>query len=521
MFWLAHEQDSASRPHHSLVVERNGQPTKTRKYHVVARMGPNHSLGVYNNGVHSVERALVERYFLCKVGDEFLPAIVTASRDWDSRELVRFRQCVVEQVRETATVLTLRQVVNCYRGPKYRIYESAHRSLMRKGLNKKDSYLRPFTKFEKQALDKAPRIINPRSPRYNLVLGKYLKKAEKLYFGAINKVWGEHTTHTVIKGMNVFETASVMRAKWDRFQQPVAIGLDASKFDMHVSVQALRYEHSFYNRVFRSFELEWLLAMQVYNRGKAYCPDGEVSFKMAGTRSSGDLNTSLGNCVLMCSLIWAMCQQLGVKAELANNGDDCVLFVEEHDVERVLEFVPTFFRTYGFRMTVEDPVREFESVEFCQSKPVWIGGGWAMVRNMVTCLKKDPICLIPIQNDKIWRKWLGAVGECGQASVPGCPVLQSFYGAFRRAGTRAGAKFTNRLFNNTGAVERRRGLEVSRQEVSPEARASFYRAFGLTPDYQIALEEYYDRFEIGALDESIEYKSGQVECQPPAFLRHL
>jgi len=521
MFWLAQGRDPASRPRHSLVVKRNGQPTKTRKYHVVSRMGPNHMLGVYNNGVQSVVRALVERYFLCKVGGDFLPALETASQDWTAVELVQFRQGVVEIVRKTATVITLRDVVNCYRGPKYRVYYNAYRSLMRKGVNKKDSYLRPFTKFEKQALDKAPRIINPRSPRYNLVLGKYLKKAEKHYFRAINEVWGAHTTHTVIKGMNVFEMAKVMRAKWDRFQRPVAIGLDASKFDMHVSVHALRYEHSFYNRVFKSEELEWLLGMQVYNRGVAYCPDGEVSFRMAGTRSSGDLNTSCGNCVLMCSLIWAMCRQLCVEAELANNGDDCVLFIEEHDVERVLQFVPSFFRTYGFRMTVEEPVREFERVEFCQSRPVWINGGWAMVRNVVTCLKKDPMCLIPIQNDKIWRKWLGAVGECGQASVPGCPVLQSFYGAFRRSGTIAGSKFTTRLFSHTGVVERRRGLEARETLITAESRASFYRAFGITPDYQIALEQYYDKFQIGAMDDSIEFKSGHVECQPPAFLRHL
>lgn len=522
MFWLsgAAERDPASRPTHSLTVRRNGQSTKCREYHVVSRMGGPHELGVFNNGVSAVERAMVERYFLCKVGDEFLPALETKRRDWESKYLTQFRQQVVVDVRQYATVLSLYEVVMRYTGAKRRVYESAHRSLLRRCLNRKDAHLRPFTKFEKQLLTKAPRIINPRSPRYNLVLGRYLKAAEKYYFTAINKVWGAHTDHTVIKGMNVFESAKVMKAKWDRFRNPVAIGLDASKFDMHVSVEALLYEHSFYNRTFNSAELAELLSMQVHNKGRAFCRDGEVSFRMPGTRSSGDLNTSLGNCIIMCSLIWAMCQELGIEAELANNGDDCVLFVEREVLSDVLAKVPHYFHKYGFRMTVEDPVYEFEKVEFCQSRPVELKTGWAMVRNVRTCLKKDPMCLISVQNNKVWRKWLGAVGECGLASVPGCPVLQSFYGAFKRAGVKATSRFKEGLFKNTGVLERCNGVDQVDSEITDNARASFFRATGITPDYQMALEAYYEKIEIGGVDESL-YGNGVAEVRPPAFLRHL
>lgn len=522
MFWLNGKDgaDPASRPTHVLNVRRNGQSTKCREYHVVTRMGGPHELGVFNNSVSAVERAMVERYFLCDVGGVFLPALQTKKRDWESKWLVRFRQKVVDEVRLFAVVLSLYEVVERYTGAKRRVYEAAHRSLLRRCLNRKDAHLRPFTKFEKQLLLKAPRIINPRSPRYNLVLGRYLKAAEKYYFNAINVAWGEHTGHTVIKGMNVFESATVMKAKWDRFRNPVAIGLDASKFDMHVSVEALLYEHSFYNRTFNSSELKTLLSMQVYNKGKAYCKDGEVEFRMPGTRSSGDLNTSLGNCIIMCALIWAMCQELGIDAELANNGDDCVLFVESEHLKAVLDFVPDYFRKYGFRMTVEDPVYEFEKVEFCQSRPVQLKTGWAMVRNVRTCLKKDPMCLIPVQNDKVWRKWLGAVGECGLASVPGCPILQSFYGAFLRSGCKTNQRFKSGLFKNTGVLERGAGVGKRDDEITDAARASFFRATGITPDYQIAVEAYYEKLEIGGLDELL-FGSGVAEVAPPVFLRHL
>lgn len=521
MFWEPWAWVGSSRPIHRLEVERNGQPAKRRKYHVVSRMGNSHNLGVFNNGVDAVERALVERYFLCKVGDTFLPALSTKAEDWETPALTSFRLQVVERVRRVATVLALREVVECYTGAKRRIYENAYRSLLRNSINRKDAYLRPFTKFEKQALDKAPRIINPRSPRYNLVLGKYLKKAEKLYFSAINEVWGSVTDHTVIKGLNAFDAATVMRAKWDRFAKPVAIGLDASKFDMHVSVEALKFEHTFYNRVFHSPELKKLLEWQLINKGKAYCDDGVVSFTMPGTRSSGDLNTSLGNCIIMCALLWALCKKLGVTAELANNGDDCVLIIESTDLSTVLEEVPNFFMRYGFRMTVEEPVYVFEEIEFCQSKPVKLAGGWAMVRNVRTCLIKDPMCLIPVQNNKVWRKWLGAVGTCGQATVPGCPVLQSFYGAFARAGTASSRRFQETLFRNTSMLERGGGVGHRDHTITPDARASFYAASGITPDYQIALEAYFDQLAIDDLDDTVEVKEGQAELSPPAFLRHL
>jgi len=391
---------------------------------------------------------------------------------------------------------------------------------MRSNVNRKDAKLKPFTKFEKQSLSKAPRIINPRSPRYNLSLGRYLKTNEKRFYHAINLAWGNRTPHTVIKGLNVREAAAVMRNKWDVFLDPVAIGLDAKKFDMHCGIDSLQYEHSVYNRTFMCRRLAKLLSWQLHNVGRAYCADGEVSFRVPGTRCSGDLNTSLGNCVLMCALLFELCGELAVKAELANNGDDCVLFVEREDVERLLQRVTPFFASKGFRMTVETPVDVFEQVEFCQSRPVMLGTSWVMVRNVRTCLNKDPMCLIPIQNDKVWKKWLGAVGECGLSSVSGCPVLQAFYNCFMRSGTTASSKFKTNIFRNSGVLERSAGLTSLVREITPTARASFCRATGITPAYQIELEAYYDKVVIGGIDPN-NVRDGMVENTPLPFIRHL
>lgn len=521
-FWETEEYRSrhATRPGHSLKVVRNGREGKTRNFHCVSRMGTPSDLGVYNNKIATVERALVERYFLCKVGGVYLPALKTEALSWRDELLCRFRALVVEPLRAAATVLTLREVVECYTGVKRRRYEAAYRSLQRKPLCPQDAELSSFAKFEKQNLEGAPRIINPRSERFNLRLGQYLKAMEKPFYSAINEVWGAHTDNTVIKGLNTFEAARVLKQKWDRFKDPVAVGADATKFDMHVTVQALKYEHSFYNELFKCPKLAKLLKMQLFNKGTAYCTDGKAQFTMPGTRSSGDLNTSLGNCILMCSLIWVLCHSIGIEAELANNGDDCQLICETTDLPRLLHAIPQFFEKYGFRMVVEEPVYEFEHIEFCQASPVLLTDGWCMVRNVRTCLKKDPMCLVAVQNDRVWRKWLGAVGDCGLASVPGCPVLQSFYNCFRRSGTKSRERFREVVFRNTGVMERSQGLTARIRPISPESRASFCKATGILPEYQIALEKYYDEMSIAGMAEK-EFQFGKMELGSPPFIRHL
>ncbi len=46
-----------------LCIRRNGMPAQMRKYNVLTSFGLDHNLGVYNNGVDAIGRALTERYF--------------------------------------------------------------------------------------------------------------------------------------------------------------------------------------------------------------------------------------------------------------------------------------------------------------------------------------------------------------------------------------------------------------------------------------------------------------------------
>lgn len=481
-----------------LCIHRNGNQPKQRKYNVLAGFGLDHNLGVYNNGVDAISRALTERYFFCKneEGSGFRNIIPPRCNAFHTTHFKDFHSKVMGRMPNLPR-LSRQQVVDRYTGSKRRVYQNALTSLMRESLNERDAHLKMFVKFEKQDLSKAPRGINPRDPRYNLELGRYLKHAEKPFFRAINKAFDSVTEHTVIKGLNSIESGTVIRRKWDSFKNPVAIGLDARKFDAHVSVRALQYEHRFYTALFPGARvLRRLLRWQLHNVGKAYAEDGYVKFRVHGTRSSGDLNTSLGNSIIMCAAIYAYAKQKGVRVELANNGDDCVVIMEKDDQERFLRGLDGWFRDRGFSMVSEKPVDIFEELEFCQTRPVCVGGVWRMIRNHNAVLKKDTMCLIAIQNELVYRKWLHAVGIGGVTLNSGVPVQNAFYDAYLRHGVVCSQGMMDHINKNSSLYTRIRGMVKESSRITPCTRVSYYYAFGILPDHQIEIEKYYSLAQI-------------------------
>lgn len=430
--------------------------------------------------------------------------------------MVEFLELVLKEL-DLAPVATIQEVVNAYTGSKRKRYEQAMGNYLRNGLSYKDALLQSFVKFEKVKLGSAPRCINPRSSEFNLVLGKYLKFNEKNYFKAIANVFQQ--LHTVIKGLDVKDSATALQQLWDVYDDVVAVGGDASKFDMHVSREALEYEHLFYllphhggtvkqcledyRRVQEANldkppaaegfpELSWLLSKQLDNRGIAYFPDGKLSFTMRGTRASGDLNTSLGNCLIMCALSFTWSKRVGVTTKLGNNGDDCVTFMERRDLAKWSHGQEAFYASKGFRMVLEEPVYQFEQVEFCQSKPVLLDSGYVMVRNPETLVTKATMCLHPCSSFVQLRKWMMAVGTCEGNLNQGVPVLEAFARAYRRNGVRCSRKLVELVRNDSSRVR-----NDTSSCISDVTRLSFYLAWGITPDQQVALEDHYNHWRVG------------------------
>lgn len=87
-----------------------------------------------------------------------------------------------------------------------------------------------------------------------------------------------HGSTVVAKGLTIDETGKLMAEKWHKFSRPVGVGIDASRFDQHVSKQALEWEHSIYNAIFQSGELAAALKWQIHNVGFARSKDGCIKY---------------------------------------------------------------------------------------------------------------------------------------------------------------------------------------------------------------------------------------------------
>lgn len=375
-----------------------------------------------------------------------------------------------------------------YSGRKRRVYQSAVDSLKLRGLTVADSYVSTFLKAEKVNFtskgDPAPRVIQPRSPRYNVEVGRYLKLFEGSLCQAFSRCFGYPV---VMKGMNAQQVGDWMHKHWTHFRTPVGVGLDASRFDQHVSRAALEWEHSIYNSHFRSDELRRLLRMQLVNRGIGRVEGHRVDYTVEGCRMSGDMNTGMGNCLLMSSIVIAYCESRHIDFRLANNGDDCVLFVEAGDLP-ALHGLDAWFLDFGFTLTREPPVYELEKVEFCQFQPVLTSTGWRMVRNPFTAMSKDCVSLVGWDTPSHIRAWATAVGECGLALTRGVPCWEAWYARLIRCGGDSNAGVEERI-QEQGMYQWSKGVVGG--VISPEARWSFYRAFGILPDAQEALEAEY------------------------------
>lgn len=482
---------------------------KPRKLFRVSGLSPPLELSGFNNSIDTLESAVKERVFYVKKDGVFSPP--PKPQPGHFREtlsgVLRALRCTLPRT----APMSRRQFVDSFRGRKWKVYQRAYEQLLRRGLLDKDSYVKVFVKYEKtdytRKTDPVPRVISPRAPEYNIELGRFLRPVEERIFDSLGHLFG-HVT--VFKGMNASTMGRRMAEKWGMFRNPVAVGLDASRFDQHVSIDALEWEHSVYRSIYfgrRRRQLDRLLRRQLFNHCSGYTADGRLKYTLEGGRMSGDMNTSLGNCVLMCSMIKAYSEHCGVRLQLANNGDDCVVFMESADLARFTAGLDAWFTAMGFTMAVEKPCYQLEEVEFCQTHPVRIGLGihdYLMVRHPKWAIAKDTTCTHAYQSSALRRGWMYAVGEAGLSMTGGVPIFQNFYRTLMRSGRHHHSVASDLSWGVRKLAE---GLHRSWSPVLPETRASFYHAFGVTPCEQRVIEGFYDGYKfVDTWESSLRYQ---------------
>jgi len=458
----------------------------------VGRLAPNSRMTVHNSSMVNLERAFKERvYFVKRPNGEFGPPPRPVGGAFDDC------LAIVGEVSNRCArfpSLTLDEFPRRYKDAKKRaMYMGAVESLHSTPISMKDAHITGFVKADKLDLtkksDPVPRLISSYGPRYVVALGRHYAHREHSFIRALDKTWG---SRVVCKGLNSFRRGRLIAEKWGRFADPCAIMADASRFDQHVSMEALRLEFDFYLSLAtcpsEREEMAYLLNMQLVGTGVGRCENGSLRFSTTGGRKSGVPNTGGGNTFLMCVMFLAYVRHLGIDCEFVNDGDDCVLITErsnQHVVECTIE---KYFLDKGFTMIAEKAVYELEHIDFCQGSPIWTPQGYIMVRKPQTCMPKDTISLQKFESERQWRRWMASVGECGLSLAGGIPVLQEFYQCYRRSDGDA-IRFSH---GPGGGLEHlSRGMRREYCDIAERTRYSFWLAFGVTPAEQLAAERQY------------------------------
>jgi hypothetical protein len=324
----------------------------------------------------------------------------------------------------------------------------------------------------------------------------------------------------------------MLHAAWTEIHDPVAVSVDVSRFDQHVSEVALRWAHQIYRFAFRHDAkldlLNWCLSKIITNVGRVYTSDEtgrkvKVVYNTTGGRKSGDMDTSLGNKLEMCGLLFSYYKghlgfQPRVDFNVVDNGDDAVIILSRVAYARYLRLtgqtvtlrrlalvdpsnfqavylatqqvvvpgthqdITDWFTTMGFSLKIEGTVVKFEKIEFCQTQPCFIDGRWIMVRDL-KALSKDTSCL---KNIDVATQWIGQVRTGGLACYGSVPIFSAFYAAMPQGNK----EFKREELYGTGLYFLAKGMS-SKGEVTDANRIAFYNTFGVTPREQEVIEETY------------------------------
>lgn len=352
-------------------------------------------------------------------------------------------------------------------------------------------------KFSDAKINPDCRAIQFRSFEYCLRLGSAIKRAEHALYKAVGDGHLFPKTPFIAKNLNPRQRAALLWEKFIGLPGCWILELDASRFDAHVSYEILqRVEHLFWKLVCLDPDIEKLLDMQLINHGGFRVREFFQRYKLRGGRMSGDANTAAGNCIIMSVLLAAFGKHLGVKFDFLCDGDDSVFFYQ--GVQVTDEQVWDFFQQFGFSMKIEGRPKEFVELNFCQSKPVFIGDSWTLIRDPYKIMSKIGVSH-KLRNKQGRNKYIRTVALGELSLCRGCPMLQDFLVQVIKECERGmSARQKRRGMINQQAIRDNWRLsqwlpkdwtKVKVTPITSHARNTFSRAWGVPVHHQLSVEK--------------------------------
>lgn len=400
------------------------------------------------------------------------------------------------------TAHSIYEMPNRHSGAKRERYLVAADDYIHRGVKRSDSFCKMFVKAERldpnAKVNPDPRAIQYRGAVYCVAFAKYLRPIEEFLYQSSSASDGVPRSRSVAKGLNSVDRAELLVAKLSNFNDPIVVSLDMSRFDKHVSASHLKAVHSVYLSSNPDKEFAWLLHQQLNN--KCFSSLG-LRYKTAARRMSGDMDTAIGNIVIMLIMVIAVCRNTLhlAKWDCLDDGDDCLVILEKPDYARFMDFAPSLFLQMGMEVTFSRSSSVVFEINFCKSRVIeYDAGRYKFVRDFRDVMSKS-LCGSRNWGDSTYRsRVINATGMCELVLNLGIPVLQSFALALLRnseGGTRRHARdgLLQRALKDASLI----GCSIESvrpREITEIARETFAIAFGLDIFEQIQLENALDRW---------------------------
>lgn len=347
-----------------------------------------------------------------------------------------------------------------------------------------------FTKEEKLEFSEEkgwpiPRVVTCYRPEINMEIIRFLRPIEKEMFAVEGD--GKFFPQGLIfgKGLTPERTCEVLREKWNSFTTPVAVLTDAARYDRHITKEVYYLERKFWLEFNKSNYFRRLMDAMEEMHSTPRDPTIKGKVKGPGQRGSGHPNTSCGNNLLMACMMAAFCNNVGIKYQMLDNGDDCVIIVELKDLKIVNNNISNFFSGCGFTIKVETVAFRFEDIKFCQMSPYYNN----MIRNHHRILSR--FAVIPSAYANNPGEYLLSVAMCEMSLNNNVPITHEvMYEVYLKYKDKY--HFNPTVLNSFKADYYNYSINLKKTifekpQISSEDRIYFYQNSGISPDRQLSI----------------------------------
>lgn len=304
-----------------------------------------------------------------------------------------------------------------------RRYAQAYYSLYDQKLTKKDFVIKMFVKFEKEELSavfkKPPRAVQFANPRLTFTVGKYLHRLDHVYYDTANFL--EPYLSPFAKGMNGNTRYEMFVEKCARFNDPVYIMTDISRFDSCQNEEWLTEQHKFEASHFGKTHSKFLRFLSNTRiKGKGWSTNG-LKYQYSGGRMSGYFDTSQGNGFTHLAMWCLEFYDSPCPWDILLDGDDGVIIVERKHVKWFCDKVDTTVERSNFEIKSSWTDNVLEIV-FCQSR--FCAPLRTMIPDPNRYLARVPWTIKNFESKKSWLMYFSMVGSGMTHVFKYVPLLQ-------------------------------------------------------------------------------------------------